>query len=60
VSLVANAPDAHLWFSRGSPPALLRAEQNLLEKDDPRVRIDIIPSGAALPQPAARRAKPPR
>lgn len=60
LSVVAKAPDSHLWFTHGSPPALLRAEQNLLEKDDPRIRIDVIPSGAALPQPAARRARIPR
>jgi len=40
------------------PPALLRAEQNLVEKDDPVVVIDVIPRGAALPKPAARRGKP--
>src|ERR1700686_380468 len=60
LSIVANAPDARLWFTHTSPPALLRAEQNLLEKDDPRIRIDVIPRGAALPQPAARRGKLPR
>lgn len=60
LSIVAHAPDAYLWFTRASPPGLLRAEQNLLEKDDPRIRIDVIPSGAALPRPAARRAKRPR
>jgi hypothetical protein len=60
LSVVAHAPDSHLWFTHLSPPALLRAEQNLLEKDDPRIRIDVIPRGAALPQPAARRGKLPR
>ncbi|GAC1341567.1 MAG: hypothetical protein NVSMB23_13290 [Myxococcales bacterium] len=60
LSVVAHAPDSHLWFTHSSPPALLRAEQNLLEKDDPRIRIDVIPSGAARPQPAARRGKLPR
>ena len=60
LSIVANAPDSHLWFTHASPPALLRAEQNLLEKDDPRIRIDVIPRGAALPLPAARRGKLPR
>ena len=57
LSVVAHAPDSHLWFTHGSPPALLRAEQNLLEKDDPRIRIDVIPGGAARPEPAARRGK---
>lgn len=60
LSVVAHPPDSHLWFTHGSPPALLRAEQNLLEKDDPRVRIDVIPSGAAIAQPAARRGRIPR
>jgi hypothetical protein len=58
VNIFAHAKDAHLWLTHSSPPALLRAEQNLVEKDDPMVRIDVIPSGAAHPQPAARR--PPR
>ena len=60
ISLFAGAKDAHLWFTHSAPPALLRAEQNLAEKDDPVVLIDVIPRGAARPQPAARRSKPAR
>jgi hypothetical protein len=60
ISLFAGAKDAHLWFTHSAPPALLRAEQNLVEKDDPVVLIDVIPRGAALRQPAARRTKPGR
>jgi len=60
ISLFAGAKDAHLWFTHSAPPALLRAEQNLVEKDDPVVLIDVIPRGAALPKPAARRGKPAR
>jgi len=60
VSLFAGAKDAHLWFTHSVPPSLLRAEQNLAEKDDPVVLIDVIPRGAALPKPAARRSKPAR
>jgi hypothetical protein len=60
ISLFAGAKDAHLWFTHSAPPALLRAEQNLIEKDDPLVLIDVIPRGAALRQPAARRSKPAR
>ena len=60
LSIAAHAPDSYLWFTHASPPGLLRAEQNLLEKDDPRIRIDVIPSGAALPRPAARKGKLPR
>ena len=40
-----KAEDAHLWFTQTSPRALLRAEQNLAAKDDPRVVIDVIPRG---------------
>ena len=60
ISLFAGARDARLWFTHAVPPALLRAEQNLVEKDDPVVVIDVIPRGAALPKPAARRSKPAR
>lgn len=62
LSLVAHPPDSYLWFTRDAPPALLRAEQNLAEKDDPRVRIDVIPARAARPQaaPAARAPARPR
>jgi hypothetical protein len=58
VSLFAGAKDAHLWFTHAPPPALLRAEENLVEKDDPVIYIDVIPKGAALSQPAARKGKP--
>lgn len=62
VSLVAHPPDSYLWFTRDAPPGLLRAEQNLAEKDDPRVRIDVLPSGPARPPaaPAARAPARPR
>jgi len=60
VSLFAGAKDAHLWFTHSTPPALLRAEQSLVEKDDPVVLIDVIPRGPALPKPAARRGQPAR
>jgi hypothetical protein len=59
-SIFVHAKDAHLWFTHDAPPALLRAEQNLAEKDDPMVRIDVIPAGPALPPPAARRGPQPR
>ena len=57
LSLFAGAKDAHLWFTHAPPPALLRAEQSLVEKDDPVILIDVIPRGSALSRPAARRAK---
>ena len=47
VSLFAKAPDAHLWFTHTGPPALVRAEQNLITKDDPIVVIDVTPRGPA-------------
>ncbi|HXN81720.1 MAG TPA: hypothetical protein VN883_04535 [Myxococcales bacterium] len=59
ISIFVHPKDARLWFSHGAPPALLRAEQNLIEKDDPRIRIDVIPAGSALPSPAARRGPRP-
>jgi hypothetical protein len=53
VSLFAKARDARLWMTRAPPRALVRAEQNLVTKDDPVVVIDVIPRGA-------RRADVPR
>jgi hypothetical protein len=47
LNLVAHASDAHLWFTHRAPPALVRAEQNLAEKDDPIVVVDVIPKGPA-------------
>jgi len=47
VNLFAKAPDAHLWFTHTGPPALVRAEQNLIAKDDPIVVIDVTPRGRA-------------
>lgn len=54
VSLFAGAKDAHLWFTHGPPPALVRAEQNLIAKDDPVVVVDVIPRGKARPAASAR------
>jgi hypothetical protein len=54
VNLFAHAADAHLWFTHGAPPALVRARQNLAEKDDPLVVIDVIPRGPARAPPSAR------
>lgn len=54
LDLFAGAKDAHLWFTHAPPPAFVRAEQNLVEKDDPVVVIDATPRGPARP-PAARR-----
>jgi hypothetical protein len=54
VSLFVDAPDAYLWFTRRAPRGLVRAEQNLVAKDDPRVTIDVIPRGAARPPASAR------
>jgi hypothetical protein len=54
VSLFAGARDARLWFTRDPPPALVRAEQNLVEKDDPVVIVDVIPRGKAHPPASAR------
>ena len=42
-----NARDAHLWFTHAPPPVLVRAEQNLIAKDDPVVVIDLTPRGAS-------------
>lgn len=48
-SIFVSARDAHLWFTHAPPPALVRAEQNLVTKDDPVVVIDVTPRGPALP-----------
>jgi len=42
------------------PPALLRAEQNLVEKDDPVVVIDVDPARRGAAEAGARRGKPAR
>ncbi len=55
-----RAPDAHLWFTRNAPRALVRAEQELVAKDDPRVVIDVIPRGAVQARSTRRRAPDPR
>jgi hypothetical protein len=57
ISVFAKAPDSYLWFTRGEPRALLRAEQNLAAKDDPRVTIDVIPRGPATSRSATRSAQ---
>jgi hypothetical protein len=54
VSLFARARDAHLWFTHDPPAALVRAEQNLVEKDDPVVVVDVIPRGKARATESAR------
>ena len=54
VRLVAHPKDAHLWFTHASPPALVRAAQNLAAKDDPVVVVDVIPRGAARDHAAGR------
>jgi hypothetical protein len=54
ISLFAGAKDAHLWFTHEPPAALVRAEQNLVAKDDPIVVVDVIPRGKAAASPSAR------
>ena len=48
-SIFVSAKDAHLWLTHSPPPALVRAEQPLITKDDPVVVIDVTPRGAAHP-----------
>jgi hypothetical protein len=60
VSVFVHAEDAYLWFTHSPPPALLRAEQSLVEKDDPKIVIDVIPRTAALSKAAGRRGHPAR
>jgi hypothetical protein len=54
IRLIAHPKDAHLWFTHASPPALVRAEQNLATKDDPVVVVDVTPRGPARPGEARR------
>lgn len=51
VKLFVHPKDAHLWFTHRPPRALVRAEQNLVTKDDPQVVVDVTPRATA----AARR-----
>ena len=44
VKVFVKAPDQYLWFSRPSPPALLRAEINEIEPTDPVIHIEPIGS----------------
>ena len=57
IRLVVHPRDAHLWFTRVAPPALVRAEQGLVAKGDPRVVIDVTPRGTAHAPAAARRPR---
>jgi hypothetical protein len=43
VALFVHPKDAQLWFTHRPPRALVRSEQNLVAKDDPRVVIDVFP-----------------
>ncbi|HEX8910222.1 MAG TPA: hypothetical protein VF805_13550, partial [Anaeromyxobacteraceae bacterium] len=54
LDLFAGAKDGHLWVTHAPPPALVCAEGNLVEKDDPIVVIDVTPRGPARPHAAAR------
>lgn len=54
ISVVVRPRDARLWFTKAAPPALVRARQTLVTKDDPEVVVDVIPRGAAR-RPEARR-----
>jgi hypothetical protein len=58
VRLFVHPPDAHLWFTHAAPPALVRARQNLVAKDDPIVVVDVTPRGPARARaPAAERSR---
>ena len=48
-NIFVSAKDGHLWLTHAPPAALVRAEQNLIAKDDPVVVIDVTPRGAAHP-----------
>jgi hypothetical protein len=58
-NVFVHAKDAHLWFTHSAPPALLRAEQSLVEKDDPTIVIDVLPRTSSLPKAAGRKAERP-
>ncbi|ACG74828.1 conserved hypothetical protein [Anaeromyxobacter sp. K] len=60
VSVFVKAPDSYLWLTRAEPRALVRAEQNLAAKDDPRVTIDVIPRGPARGHPPVQAHTAPR
>lgn len=53
IRLFVHPPDAHLWLTHAAPPALVRARQNLVAKDDPVVVVDVTPRGPASPPGAA-------
>jgi hypothetical protein len=58
ISLAVHPKDAVLWFTHEGPPALVRAQQTLVTKDDPEVVVDVIPRGP-IRGPEARRAPTP-
>lgn len=58
ISVFVHPPDSYLWLTRSEPRALIRAEQNLAAKDDPRVTIDVIPRGAARAAQSVRSGEP--
>jgi hypothetical protein len=47
INLFAGAKDAQLWLTHAGPPGVIRAEQGLVTKDDPRVVVDAFARGAA-------------
>jgi hypothetical protein len=47
LGLFAGAKDAQLWLTHAGPPGVIRAEQGLVTKDDPRVVVDAFARGAA-------------
>jgi hypothetical protein len=52
--LFVKVEDSHLWFTQTAPRGLVRAAQNLVAKDDPRVVVDVIPRGPARRAAAER------
>jgi hypothetical protein len=52
VDLIVDAPTSHIWLLRPPPSEFLRFEGPLVEPEDPRVRVDLLPgsgSGTARP-----------
>jgi hypothetical protein len=49
--LFVDAPDTTLWFSRATPPQLLRVETTIAEPSDPRIVINLFGSGGKLESP---------
>jgi hypothetical protein len=49
IKLFVKPPDNHVWLTHLEPSAFLRSEGPLMQPDDQKVRIDLLPGGISTP-----------